>query len=119
MKRTIGITLITFSFNLSAQNVSMAKEQWLEILKPILVPHLCAQHSPFIKGYKGNDCQADVASLFEKCTTQVKNVTFPMMITNVVQAKKGSQVISECINAHYYGGQLLQAFNMIQGMSKP
>lgn len=118
MRKFISLISLFLSFSLIAQDISMPKSEWLSNLEPILIPHLCAEQSPFLKGYKGNDCEKDVKKLFVKCTTQVDNVILPDPVNSVAQANKGGQVISECINAYYHGGQLLQIFNMIQKMDK-
>ena len=74
MKNIIIATLFLLALDVYAQDINMPKSEWLKRLEPILVPHLCAKESPFVKGYKGSDCISDVTFLFKKCTTEVENV---------------------------------------------
>jgi hypothetical protein len=116
MKKLIFIALLLFTQQIYAQEIKMPKEQWLANLKTILPAHLCKPASPFLKVYKGNNCQADTTGLFNKCTTEVDNVSIPDYITSIPQANMLGQVIAECMSAHYQGGNALKMFNLVQNV---
>ncbi len=102
----------------SAQGVNMPKQTWLANLQKILPAHLCKPQSPLMRIYKGNNCIADMNALYKKCTTSVKNVVIPDVLTSVPQASRLGQVIAECMAAYYQGGQAVRLFNMMQSLSE-
>ncbi len=106
-----GIIWATSSF---ANDINMPRDQWLSNLGKIMPVHLCKAGSPFLKVYKGENCQKDINLLYKKCTTDVDNVKIPETITSIQHANKLGQILAECTSAHYMGGAVLDAFNKIQ-----
>lgn len=90
---------------------SIDRRVWLRNLRPVMQKSMCEQKdADFGKVYKGEDCQADVMSLFDQCVMRVPNVDIPETINGFADADHHAQVVPACITAHHVGGETLTSF---------
>lgn len=109
-----GDVLRTFDQQLK-KSFSIEKADWLKTLQPVMEKSMCEQtDSDFGKAYQGDQCQQDVARLFQHCTTRVPNVVIPDAIDSLSKADHHGQVIAACITAHYVGGDALRSFQSMR-----
>lgn len=105
------------SFELKMRGEPLRKDIWLKRTKPPLVAYLCNPNAVFKKGmFKGDqgECVEFAQKQFDTCAYDLGYVKIPDPLQSRQVGNKYGSIMTECISAHYVGGDILKAFKLFQ-----